>query len=290
MKYFLTKSTNYLLRNLNQKKIKIEKIDYTEFADGERSYKLARGLDDETATLIGSIMPNPDSFFELLAIANLLKTNGAKNLKLTIPYLGYARQDRPARKGEGAAGIMVAKNLKNLKAARIGVLEPHSPLIFRALGKQAKIIEVTSLFAKELAKTSIDIIIAPDKGAIERIARLAKQLGSKVKTGFIEKIRPRPNVAVARTLHGNVHGKNVLLFDDMIDTGGTIIQAVKLLKKHGAKQINVAATHGIFSQNARDRLTRLPIEKILVTNSLPQTKHNKIKILNIIPLILDCLS
>lgn len=287
MKYFLTKSTDYLLCDLNQNEIKIEKIERAEFADGERSYRLARGFGGENAVLIGSIIPNPESFFELLAIANLLETNGVKKLKLIIPYLGYARQDRSARKGEGAIGIMVAKNLKNLKLARIGVLEPHSPLIFHALGKQAEVINVAPLFAKELAKTPIDIVIAPDKGAAERAVRLAKQLGPKIKTGFIEKIRPRPNVAVAKYLRGDVRKKNVLIFDDMIDTGGTIIQAVKFLKKHGAKQINVAATHGIFSQNARQRLTRLSIKKILITNSLPQVKHDKIKILDIVPLILD---
>jgi len=290
MKYFLTRSTEYLSKTLKKNKIKIEKIEYANFADGEKSYRLIDELDDGDVILIGSVTPNPESLFELLAIADLLKTNGPKNLKLVIPYLGYARQDRPAQKGEGSTGIMVAKIIKSLEPTAIEVLEPHSPLIFQALGKQAKFIDAVPLFVKALIKTPIDIIIAPDKGAVERATRLVKQLESKIETGFIEKFRPQPNVAVARLLHGDVRGKNVLIFDDMIDTGGTIIQAVKLLKKHGAKQISLAATHGIFSKNARDRLIHLPIKEIFVTNSLPQTKHNKIKILDITPFIIEQLN
>ena len=93
-------------------------------------------------------------------------------------------------------------------------------------------------------------------------------------------------MAVARKLDGDVQGKNVLIIDDIIDTGGTLSEAVKVLCQGGARRIGVAATHGVFSAGARDRLYRLPIEQILVTNTLPQVRYPKIKVLNIVPLFI----
>jgi len=105
----------------------------------------------------------------------------------------------------------------------------------------------------------------------------------------IEKVRPKPNVAIARTLHGDVRGKDVLIVDDMIDTGGTLSEAVKLASQNGARRIRLAATHGIFSGEARERLSRLPIEEVLITNTLSQIRHKKIRILDITPLALAAL-
>jgi ribose-phosphate pyrophosphokinase len=106
----------------------------------------------------------------------------------------------------------------------------------------------------------------------------------------IEKVRPKPNVAIAKRLHGDVRGKDVLIVDDMIDTGGTLSEAVKLVSQNGAQSIRLAATHGIFSKNARDLLSRLPIEQILITNTLSQTRFPKLRILDITPLILEAIA
>ncbi len=106
---------------------------------------------------------------------------------------------------------------------------------------------------------------------------------------MIEKVRPKPNVAIAKQLHGEVRGKDVLIVDDMIDTGGTLSEAVKLVSRNAAHRIRLAATHGIFSGDARERLSRLPIEEVLITNTLPQIRHKKIHILDITPLVVTAL-
>jgi ribose-phosphate pyrophosphokinase len=114
-------------------------------------------------------------------------------------------------------------------------------------------------------------------------------LKPKPSLAVIEKVRPKPNVAIGKRLQGDVRGKDVLIVDDIIDTGGTLSEAVKLVSRNGARSIRLAATHGIFSGEARNRLARLPVNEILITNTLPQIMSSKIRILDIIPLILDAL-
>jgi ribose-phosphate pyrophosphokinase len=106
----------------------------------------------------------------------------------------------------------------------------------------------------------------------------------------IEKARPKPNVAIAKRLQGDVRGKDVLIVDDMIDTGGTLSEAVKLVSRNGARSVRLAATHGIFSGEASRRLISLPIKEMLVTNTLAQTRSPKIRILDISPLLLNALA
>lgn len=285
MKYFLTNSTTYLKPPLLRNGIKISPIVFSKYICGERTYKLSEKVAGQEATLIASVLPEPESLFELLAAVELLKTNGVKKLRVSVPYMAYARQDRPTTKGEGSLGILVAELLKECGAESRRFLEPHSHLIVGVLEK-SQIVSAAPLFADYFKSKEIEIVIAPDKGARERADRLAK-LMKIAETGFVEKSRPRAGVAMAKKLHGAVKNKNVLIFDDMVDTGNTLIQAVKILKKYGAKKISIAATHGIFSKNARERLVKLPIEEIVVTNSLPQTKYKKIKTLDITPLIFD---
>lgn len=284
MKYFLTASTRHLEPILRKNKAEIEQISCSRFSDNELSFQLKERMKGQSVTILASVLPNPNSLFELLAIAHLLRTNRVKNLTLIIPYLGYARQDRPTRAGEGATGIMVAELLKNLRADNLFVLEPHSPAIQRALGKNAVALNAAPLFAEYFKDKQIDMVVAPDKGAWKRAEWLVKLLPG-AEAGWIEKNRPRPNQAVAKKLHGRARGKNILLFDDMIDTGGTIIKAAELLKENGAKAIYVAAAHGIFSDAAVKKLAKAPVEEIVVTNSLPQTEHPRIRVLNFLPLI-----
>jgi ribose-phosphate pyrophosphokinase len=134
------------------------------------------------------------------------------------------------------------------------------------------------------------VIISPDAGFVSGAKRLQILLKSKPSLAVIEKVRPKANVAVAKQLHGDVRGKDVIIVDDMIDTGGTLSEAVKLVSQKGAQSIRLAATHGIFSGSARDHLSRLPIEEVLITNTLPQIRHKKIHIIDIAPLLLKALA
>ena len=230
------------------------------------------------------MLPAPESLFDLLALHRLLLENGAAEITLIIPYLGYARQDHPGKKGEAGIGVMVAQLLRQTKAAKLIVCDLHSERIRKALGRSVLELSALPLFAGAVAKRPPKVIVAPDGGSAPRAQHLAKLLAPLPDVAVIDKFRPRPNVAVARHLRGDVRGKDVLIIDDMIDTGGTLVEAVRLLIENGATAIRIAATHGIFSAGARERLSALPIDEILVTNTLPQARRAKIRCLDIVPL------
>lgn len=287
MKWFLTPSTVHLRDTLVERGQALGGYETIRFADGEHSYRLTEDVNGQTVTLLASVTPDPTSLFDLLALFRLLEENGSHTPSVVIPYLGYARQDRPVRAGEGSLGVMVAELLRNLQPAELRVLDVHSPRILEALGPRAIELSALPLFAEQVARGEpVDVVVAPDTGARRRAQTLAAQLVPNAEVVIIEKSRPRPNVAVARTISGDVKGKHVVIVDDMIDTGGTICEAVRLVSERGARSIRLTATHGIFSQDARERISRLPVRDTWVTNSLPQPAHERIQVLDITPILL----
>jgi ribose-phosphate pyrophosphokinase len=244
----------------------------------------------ESVVLIASILPDPGSLFEIMVLHHLVRENGARETTLVIPYLGYARQDRPTRPVEGSIGIMVIEWLQTTNPSKLILFDVHSDLIRKAFRPFVTELSALPLIADALARHPPDVIVSPDAGFVSRAESLQKLLKSVPTLGVIEKIRPKRNVAIARQLYGDVLGKDVLIVDDMIDTGGTLSEAVKLVSQKGAQRIRLAAIHGIFSGGARDRLTRLPIKEMLITNTLPQIRSPKIRVLDISSLILNTLA
>jgi ribose-phosphate pyrophosphokinase len=286
MKSFLTDSTTHLRSSLRRHGCAIGQYKSSAFADRERGYLLKENVQGKSIAIIASVLPAPESLFDLLALHRLLLENGAAEIDLIVPYLGYARQDRSDGKGVAGIGVMVTELLRQTKASRLIVCDIHSERIRKAL--DPSVIELSALpfIAAAVAKRPPAVIIAPDAGSVPRARRLAELLAPSPEVALIDKVRPRPNVAVAKRLQGDVRGRNVLIIDDMIDTGGTLVEAVKLVLENGAATIRIAATHGIFSGRARERLSLLPVSEILVTNTLPQVRHPKIRCLDIVPSLL----
>lgn len=290
MKLFLADSAKHLKRSLKRSGCNIGRYESSIFADGERGYRLKESVKRESVAIIASILPNPVSLFELLALHRLVIENGARKATLIIPYLGYARQDRPSQTGEGSMGIMLVELIQKLSPPKLILFDVHSDLIRKALGPSVTELSALPLFADALSNHPPEVIISPDAGFVSRAKELAKLLKPNSNIAVIDKVRPRPNVAIAKRLHGDVQGKDVLIVDDIIDTGNTISEAIRLVSQKGAKEIRIAATHGIFSDQARERLSRLPVEKIWITNTLPQVQSPNISILDITPLLLDALT
>ncbi len=287
MKLFLTPSTEHLRRPLRKLACNIGRYESYTFADGERGYRLKEKVNKESVAIIASVLPDPGSLFELMALHRLIVENGARETILVIPYLGYARQDRPNQPGEGSLGVMLLELIQKLNPSKLVLLDVHSDLIRKAFGRSVIELSALPLFAEALSKQPPDVIVSPDAGFKASAQELAELLKPRPQLAVIDKTRPRPNVAIAKRLHGDVYGKDILIVDDIIDTGGTLHQAVKLVSQNGARSIRLAATHGIFSGGARNRLFRLPIQEILITNTLPQIRYPKIRLLNIVPLLLD---
>ena len=290
MVIFVADSANHLKKNLKKAGCEIGSYESYAFADGEHGYRLMENVRGKSVFIIASVLPNPESLFQILALHRLSLDNGAQKTGLVIPYLGYARQDRPTRSGEGSIGVMVIEWLQRMDLSKLVLFDVHSDLIRKAFRPCVAELSALPLIVPALAKHPPDVIISPDAGFVSGAKRLQLLLKSKPSLAVIEKVRPKPNVAIAKQLHGDVRGMDVLIVDDMIDTGGTLSEAVKLVSQKGARSIRLAATHGIFSRDARDRLLRLPVEEILITNTLPQVRDKKIHVLDVTPPIRDALA
>jgi len=287
---FFADSAKHLRRNFRKFGCKIGQVESYAFTDGERGYRLRGSVRGERVALIASVLPNPDSFFEILALHRLLQENGARKTAIVIPYLGYARQDRPTRPGEASIGKMVIESLQSMNPSQLILLDVHSDLIREAFRPFVRELSALPFIAGSLTKHPPEVIVSPDAGFVKNAGNLQNLLKPKPELAVIAKERPRPNVAVAKRLDGDVRRKDVLIADDMIDTGGTLSEAVNLVFENGARNIRLAATHGIFSGGARDRLRSLPVKEVLVTNTLPQIRFPGIRVLDISPLVFDALA
>ncbi len=289
MIFFLSSSARHFHRSFVRLGCDMGRFESYAFADGERGYRLKVNVKGKSVAIVASILPGPESLFELMALNHLACENGARKTTLVIPYLGYARQDRPSRKGEGSIGLMVVSLILSMKPSRLILVDIHSNLIRKAFSRSRIEISALSLFAGALATRPPEVIVAPDAGSVSKAEKLVNFFDPHPGVAAIDKVRPRANVAMAKRLRGNVRGKRVLIVDDIIDTGGTLAEAVTLVSQNGSTSVRLAATHGIFSGDARDRLSHLPVEEILITNTLPQIRHPKIRVLDMVPVILRML-
>ena len=262
MKLFIADSAKHLSQNLKKYGCEFGQYVSYAFADGERGYRLREKVRGKSVALIASVLPNPESLFEILALHRLVLENGSRKTTAVIPYLGYARQDRPTRPGEGSIGGMVIEILQKMNPSKLVCFDVHSDFIRKAFRPFVSELSALPLIADALAKHPPDVIVSPDAGFVSMVGRLQKLLKPKPDLAVIEKVRPKPNVAIAKHLHGDVRGKDVLIADDMIDTGGTLSEAVKLVFQNGARNISREQRTGHRSHDAAgaQQQARLPFD------------------------------
>jgi ribose-phosphate pyrophosphokinase len=263
------------------------KVDY--FPDGETFVKInedARGTD---AFIIQSTCPPVNkNLMELLIMIDALRRASARRITAVIPYYGYARQDRKVQPRVPITAKLVANLITIAGADRILVMDLHVGQIQGFFD-----IPVDHLFAAPVLinyfrkkKLKNVVVVSPDPGGVERASAFAKRLSASL--AIIDKRRPQPSVAKIMNVIGEIRGKNALLVDDMIDTGGTTVKAAEVLKKKGASTIYLCCTHPVFSRNASRLLEKSPAKEVVATNTIPldeKKKSPKIKILSVAELL-----
>ena len=274
MTHFLASSAKHL-RGLEGTR---KRLQLKRFASGEMHIIVPDEVAGKDVWLVGSVLPDTDSLIELLVGADLLKSRGA-TVRLVIPYLAYARQDKPDEGGFFAASV-ICRVLQSARFDKAFVIDVHNQRLRRFF--RFENVLPLNIFYRELKKVENPLVVAPDEGGIKRARAMASLLGTE--TAYIQKKRMGPGKTKSISLTGQVTGCNAIIVDDIIDSGGTIIGAARLLQEHGANNVYVAATHGVFSMDAVKRLEKSPIKKIIVTNTLsPKSKSKKIKIIKIEP-------
>ncbi len=267
----------------------IEKVSVASriFPDGESYVRLEGNVQGEHAVIVQTTCaPQDKRLMELAFLASAAKRNGAQKVTAVVPYLGYARQDKIFLPGETISIETVAAMLKAAAIDQLVTINVHSEPALTLFPFSAKTITAIPLLAEYFTKKGIKAAFAlsPDKGAMY-IAQQAQQvLGGEV--GHLEKQRDRYTGQTTQTAkHLDVQGKTVIIFDDIISTGGTIVGAAKILKEQGAAHVYTACVHGLLIGDAEKRILDAGVEEIVATDSVP-SKNSKV---TLAPLIAEAL-
>lgn len=258
------------------------------FANGEIYCEIEKNVRGSDVFLIQTLSaPVNDNVMELLIMIDALKRASATSITAVIPYYGYSRQDRKASPRTPITAKLVADMLTAAGATRVITMDLHAGQIQGFFDIPFDNIFASPVFLnyiRDNIKSEDLMMVSPDAGGVERVRWYAKKLGTDI--AMIDKRRTGPNVAKAMNIVGDVEGKDVLIVDDMIDTAGTLCEAAKTLREHGAKKIYAFATHGIFSGPAAERINSSEeLEAVIVTDTIPLNEAcqnvDKIKVLSI---------
>lgn len=266
------------------------------FADGEIYVQVQESVRGDDVFIVQPLCnPVNENLMELLIIIDAFKRASAKTITAVIPYYGYARQDRKTSGREAITAKLVADLLTTAGTDRVLAMDLHTGQIqgfFNILVDHIFATPILVDYIKNLGINSDDIVaVSPDTGGVPRTRYFAKELDCSL--AIIDKRRDKHNEAICSHVIGEVKDKVCVMFDDMIDTAGTICEASKLLLNKGAKEVYVCAAHAVFSGPAIERLANSPIKEVIITNTIPQDMSKlpeKIKLLSVAPLLGEAIS
>lgn len=266
------------------------------FADGEIYVQVQESVRGDDVFIIQPLCkPVNENLMELLIIIDAFKRASAKTITAVIPYYGYARQDRKTSGREAITAKLVADLLTTAGTDRVLAMDLHTGQIqgfFNILVDHIFATPILVDYIKDLKINPDEMVaVSPDTGGVPRTRYFAKELECPL--AIIDKRRDKHNEAIASHVIGDVKGKVCVMFDDMIDTAGTICEASRLLIEKGAKDVYVCAAHAIFSGPAIERLTNAPIKEVVITNTIPLDASllpSKIKQLSVAPLLGEAIS
>jgi ribose-phosphate pyrophosphokinase len=235
-----------------------------------------------------------DLLMEQLIMIDAAKRASAKRITAVCPFYGYARQDRKAEGREPITARLVADLLTVAGADRVVTVDLHTGQIQGFFDYPVDHLTAVPVIAEYLKHNVEDdaVIVAPDAGGGKLARRFADRLGADI--AFIDKRRPKGthNVAVATEVVGDIDGRTCIIVDDMIDTAGTVVSAANLLIERGAGEVYIAATHGLLSGPAVDRLKNGPVREVVVTNTVPipdEKRFDSLRVLSIAPLLAEAI-
>jgi len=247
-------------------------ISIKRFSDGEIWVKYTENIRGREIFIIQSTNSPSDNLMELLIMLDAAKRASAKRITAVIPYFGYARQDRKDQPRVSITAKLIANLITTAGADRVMTMDLHAAQIQGFFDIPFDHIYASIIFTPLFRNYSDNlVVVAPDVGGIKLARAYARRL--KASLVVIDKRRPEPNMAEAMNIIGNVEGKDVLLVDDIIDTGGTFQAAIYALKNAGAKKIFGVVTHAILSGQAIERIASSPIEKLYVSDTIRATKE-----------------
>ena len=266
----------------------VGKSEVTTFSDGEIAVSIHESVRGSDVFVVQSTSaPVNNHLMELLIMIDAFKRASAASITAVIPYMGYARQDRKAKARDPISAKLVADLISAAGADRVLTMDLHAPQIQGFFNIPVDNLVGAPILATYFRTVIGDrkdeyVVVSPDLGSVTRARHFATRLDCPL--AIIDKRRARANECEVMNLIGDVRGKSVILVDDMIDTAGTLCNAaVAALEKGGATRVIAAATHGVLSGPALERLEKSPIEQIILLHTIRQPEERRLEKIRILP-------
>jgi len=272
--------------------IPLGKATVKRFSDGEIFVEIEENVRGADVFVVQSTCcPGNDNLMELLIMMDALRRASAGRVSAVMPYYGYGRADRKTSPRVPITAKLVANLITSAGANRVITIDLHASQIQGFFDIPVDHLYASPVFLDYIKKRKYPdmVVVSPDVGGVERARAFAKHLNAGLV--IIDKRRPRPNEASVYNVIGAVRGATAIIFDDMVDTAGTLIKVAAALKESGAKTIVAAATHGVFSGEAVNRIKNSPLKEMLVTNTIPVSKNlqSKIKVLSVASILAEAI-
>jgi ribose-phosphate pyrophosphokinase len=264
------------------------KVKTTYFSDGEFQPAFEESVRGRRIFIIGSTFPNADNLMEMLLMLDAAKRASARHITAVMPYFGWARQDRKDQPRVAIGAKLVANLLQSAGATRIMTMDLHADQIQGFFEKPVDHLYASTIFMPYIKGLKLDnlTIASPDMGGSKRAYAYSKHLHCDVVICY--KQRKKANEVSSMELIGDVKGKNVILVDDMIDTGGTLAHAANLMMERGALSVRAICTHPILSGNAHEKIEKSGLTELIVSDTIPlKQETSKIKVVSCAPLFAD---
>ena len=264
-----------------------------QFKNGETRVKIEENVRGSDVFVVQSLTtPVDHHLMELLIMIDAVRRASAARITAVVPYYGYAKQEKKTTGREPITAKLIANLLTTAGADRLLTMDLHAPAIEGFFDIPVDHLQAGPLLVEYFRAKNLENVVAvsPDAGGVGRANKFRERIGASL--AIIAKQRPEPDVSEVIEMVGDVDGKVAIIVDDMISTGGTLVEAAKVLKQRGAKRVFACATHGIFAGAAFDQMAASPLEEIIVTNTIitpPESAATRIRCINVGPLFAEAI-
>ena len=291
IKLFAGSASQTLTTAISEKiKVPVSKSTVRIFADGELKVKIEENIRGRDVFFVQSTHPPAENILELLLFLDAAKRASADRITAVIPYFGYARQDRKDEPRVPISSKLIANLLASSGASRVLTMDLHAEQIQGFFDIPVDHLYATPVFLDYYHHIDLEnyVVVSPDAGRANRVRAFARRLKKGLPIAIVDKRRTGPNQALVLHVIGDVKGKTALIYDDMLDTGGTMVEGPQAIIEQGAKEVFACVVHPLLSRNATQRINESCIEELVVTDTIklaPERMVNKMKILSVAGLL-----
>lgn len=291
IKLFAGSASEYLAKKISEEiSVPLAKSITKHFADGELKVKIEENIRGGDVFFVQSTHPPAENILELLLFLDAAKRASADRITAVIPYYGYARQDRKDEPRVPISSKLIANLLAGSGANRVLTIDLHAEQIQGFFDIPVDHLYAAPVFIKYYQNRNLKdyVIVSPDAGRVNRVRAFARRLKRELPIAIVDKRRTGPNQSIVLNVIGEIEGKTALIYDDMLDTGGTMIDAARAMVEKGARAVYACVVHPLLSRNASERIVESDIKELVVTDTIklsPEKKVGKIKILSVANLL-----